>query len=233
MQWFQRAVLASVVTVLAASCTTTSNSIRVRVSKDVGIQRRVHQIGMRLADIASRAHRRSDIAWRFGAVEQHPFGASASHDGLVAVDAGIASTFRPDELACVLSHEIGHVIKGHAGRGNTAEAVGGVCILAGTITSAIVAPWWTPFLIFFGGATISNASTASYERSLEEEADAFAVWLAIGAGYKPDACVRALERLNGLADHRQPFLAATVFATHPDVENRIAIVRREVTKYKR
>ncbi|MDO8599615.1 MAG: M48 family metalloprotease, partial [bacterium] len=226
MQWLQRAVLASVVTVLTASCATTS-SFRVHMSKDVGIQRRVHQIGMRLGSIASRAHRRSDIAWRFGAVEHHPFGASASHDGLVGVDVFIASTFRPDELACVLSHEIGHVIKGHAGRGNTAEAVGGGFILAGTIASAIVAPWWTPFLVFFGGATISNASTASYERSLEEEADAFAVWLTIGAGYKPDACVRALERLNGLADHRQPFLAATVFATHPNLEDRIAFVRRE------
>lgn len=187
MRRLPRAALVIAGAALATSCATAASSIRIHVSRDPHLQHRIHQIGTRLADIASRSYQRTGITWRFGAIERHPFGASASRDGLVTVDAAFARALRPDELACALSHEIGHVIKGHQWPG----------------------------------------------KSNEEEADAFAVWLTIGAGYRPDACIRAFERLDGFAPHAYPVFPLNLFVSHPPVADRIAFVQREAERYRR
>ena len=205
----------------------------IRVSDDPTAQRRVWRLGEYLVETAARSGQTAEVEWRFGVIDQWEFGASASYDGIVAIDATFADQLRTDELACVLGHEIGHVVKQHTRRGNTTSAVSAGLVLGGTIATIPFAPWWVPLSVFFGGDAIRDVGVAAYSRSREEEADAFAVWLTVAGGYQSDACVRALERTKRLWPHRQSWISATFSATHPTYEDRIAFVRREAARYRR
>lgn len=205
----------------------------IRVSNDRAAQQRVWRIGEYLVETAARSGQRAEVEWRFGVIDEWTFGASASYDGMIAIDATFVSQLHTDELACVLGHEIGHVVQQHSRRGNTTSAVSGGLVLGGTIATIPFAPWWVPIAVFFGGDAIRDVGVAAYSRAREEEADAFAVWLSVASGYPPDACVRALERTKQVWPHRQSWISATLSATHPTYEDRIAFVRAEATKYAR
>ncbi len=220
------------VAILANGCATTEY-MHVRMSENHALQRRVVRLGEVLSGIACRTYDCSGTEWRFVVLDQNPFGAIASHDGIIAVDAGLAGTLRIDELAWLLGHEIGHVVRRHGGRGNRASATGGGVVLVGTLATIPFAPWWVPLGIFFGGDAVREVSVAAYSRSLEEEADAFGVWLTIAASYPSDAGERALTRIHEGARHRQPWFSVTLLATHPDLEDRIAFVQREAARYER
>lgn len=218
---------------LGSGCGSATAYILVRVSPDATLQYRVHGLGEHLARTACAAYDCSDIEWRFGVVEDHPFGASASYDGNIAVDARLAQEFTVNELAWLVSHEIGHAIKHHARRGNTVDVAGSSAVLIGALATLPFAPWWVPLSVLVGGDTTRELGTAAYGRSLEDEADVFAVWLTVAAGYPPDSGIRALARMGALAEHRQPWFGATLFATHPELRDRIANVAREAARYRR
>lgn len=205
----------------------------VRISSDPMAQQRVWRLGEYLVETAARGGQLADVQWRFVVLDDPRLSAHASYDGIVAIDATFAEPFRTDELACIMSHEIGHIIKRHTARGNTVSATGGSAILGATIAAAIVAPWWTPIAIFFGGDAVRDVGVAAYSRSLEEEADRFAVWLTIAAGYPADSCERALVKTAQHYPHRQSWISATLSATHPTHEDRIAFMRREAARYRR
>ncbi|MBI4434991.1 M48 family metalloprotease [Candidatus Uhrbacteria bacterium] len=218
---------------LGSGCGGSTKYILVRVNNDAALQYRVHGLGEHLTRTACSVYDCTGIEWRFGVVEDHPFGASASYDGNIAVDAWLAGTLRIDELAWLVSHEIGHAIKHHARRGTTADVAGSGAVLIGTLVTLPFAPWWVPLSVLIGGDTTRELGTAAYGRSLEVEADTFAVWLTVAAGYPPDSGIRALARMGTLAAHRQPWFGATLFATHPELTDRIVNVAREAARYRR
>lgn len=205
----------------------------VRVSEDPAAQRRVWRLGEYLVETAARGGQRAEVEWRFVVLDDPRFNAHASYDGIVIIDRSFAEPYRTDELACWLGHEIGHVVKRHARRGNSVSATTGSAVLGATVAGAIIAPWWVPFAVFFGGDAVRDVGVAAYSRSLEEEADAFAVWLTIAAGYPADSCERAFVKTAQRYPHRQSWISATFSATHPSHEDRIAFMRREAARYRR
>ncbi|MDP3771697.1 MAG: M48 family metallopeptidase [bacterium] len=205
----------------------------VRVSDDPAAQRRVWRLGGYLIETAARSGQAAEVEWRFAILDDRRFSAHASYDGIIIIDRAFSELFRTDELACVLGHEIGHVVKRHTRRGNTASAVGAGLVLGGTIATIPFAPWWVPLSVFFGGDAIRDVGVAAYSRSHEKEADAFAVWLTVAGGYPSDACERAFVRMASQFPHRQSWISATLSATHPTHEDRIAFVRREAARYRR
>lgn len=205
----------------------------VRVSDDPTAQRRVWRLGEYLVETAARGGQRAEVEWRFAVLDDPRFNAHSSYDGIVIIDRSFAELFRTDELACFIGHEIGHVVKRHIRRGNSVSATSGSAILGATVAAAIFAPWWTPIAIFFGGDAVRDIGVAAYSRSLEEEADAFAVWLTIAAGYPADSCERAFMQTALHYPHRQSWISATFSATHPSHEDRIAFMRREAARYRR
>ncbi|MDO8622087.1 MAG: M48 family metallopeptidase [bacterium] len=219
--------------VIAASGCATIPMQDVRISTDQAAQRRVWRLGEYLVETAARGGQVAEVEWRFAVLDDQRFSAHASHNGIVIINQAFAELFRTDELACVLGHEIGHVVKRHIRRGNTASATTAGVVLVGTIATIPFAPWWVPLSVFFGGDAVRDVGVAAYSRSLEEEADAFAVWLTIASGYPPDACERALTRMARQFPHRQSWISATLSATHPDIDDRIAFMRREAARYKR
>jgi putative metalloprotease len=196
-------------------------------------QGRIMRLGAYLIETAARGGQTADVEWRFAILDDPRFNAAASYDGIVIIDRSFAELFRTDELACWLSHEIGHVVKQHGRRGNSVSATSGSVVLGGTIATAIIAPWWAPFAVFFGGDAVRDVGMAAYSRSLEEEADVFAVWLTVTAGYPANSCERALSKAAQHYPHRQSWISATFSATHPSDEDRIANVRREAERYRR
>lgn len=228
----RRTIVALGMTLVVSGCATIPIQ-DVRISNDPMAQRRVWRLGEYLVETAARGGQRVEVEWRFVVLDDPRFNAHASYDGIVIVDQTFIEPFRTDELACFMSHEIGHVVKRHIQRGNTTSATTGGVVLGATVAAAIVAPWWAPLAVFFGSDTVRDVGVAAYSRSLEEEADAFAVWLTIAAGYPADSCERAFVKTAQRYPHRQSWISATFSATHPTYEDRIAFMRREAARYRR
>jgi predicted Zn-dependent protease len=123
--------------------------------------------------------------------------------------------WKPDEIAFVLGHEMGHVLRGHA----MDRIVNGWMLYAAQRAlpvGGIAAAW----LIGQARELIHKA----YSREQELDADALGVQLAHSAGFDPRGAVGLLSRLQGEAVPGAPL--DNYFATHPPFDVRIAHVSR-------
>jgi len=126
-----------------------------------------------------------------------------------------------DELAFILAHEMGHVIRGHAMKriiSNTAINIASHSVsirgrLAGWIQKAGV-----QFL------------ESAYSRELESEADKLGVLLTDAAGYNPEGAVQLFRRLAKLNRTENQSGPGSYFSSHPAFEERIGNIRRLLPK---
>lgn len=122
----------------------------------------------------------------------------------------LARTERPDELAAILAHEIGHVVNRDGTRAVLQGA--GLSLLFGTLLGDFVG----------GGAVVIAAKTliqSSYSREAETAADAFGTRLMAEIGGDPKALGRILARIEG---NRMP--GARIWLDHPHVEDRVRAI---------
>ena len=119
----------------------------------------------------------------------------------------------PDELAFVIGHEMGHVIRGHA--------LDRVLARIGTegVSRILSRGLLSPALRETGLKWLQSA----HSRENETEADEFGVRVAAAAGFAPDASVRLLQRFASLREGSVELSA--YFASHPPEAERIANVR--------
>jgi Zn-dependent protease with chaperone function len=116
----------------------------------------------------------------------------------------------PDELAGVISHEIGHVA--HRDEVRTVLGGAGLSLLFGMLLGDFVG----------GGAVVFAAKSIlkkNYSRQAEAEADAYGVNLMRKIGGDPRALGRILTRLGG-ASHPGPRL----LLDHPETAQRVAAI---------
>ena len=119
------------------------------------------------------------------------------------------------EIAFILGHEMGHVLRGHA----MERIVNGWMLFAAQRAlpgGGIAAAW----LIGQARELVHKA----YSREQELDADALGVQLAHSAGFDPRGAVGLLSRLQAGATPGDPLDG--YFATHPPFEVRIAHVSR-------
>lgn len=134
-----------------------------------------------------------------------------------------------DQLAAVLAHEIGHVVKAHGvnaiSNANLTEAVAivgkqAVSDRGGAYTQEITAA--------FGNSikdVVTTLTTKGFSRRQEYEADRYAVELLKRAGYNP----RALDEVLALLERAKKSAPdGGWFATHPDPSDRIEEVAGEL-----
>jgi predicted Zn-dependent protease len=124
--------------------------------------------------------------------------------------------WNPDEIAFVLGHEMGHVLRGHA----MERIVNGWMLYAAgraLPVGGIAAAW----LIGQARELIHKA----YSREQELDADTLGVQLAHSAGFDPRGAVGLLSRLQTGAI---PGPLDSYFATHPPFDIRIAHVTRSL-----
>ena len=109
----------------------------------------------------------------------------------------------PDELAFLLGHEMGHVIRGHARSQLTAR----------TFLNAVTAR------LAGAGLMLRQLLNQGYSRELELEADGEGARLAAAAGFDPRAAARALQRLERGASGNAGLME--YFSSHPPIAERV------------
>lgn len=178
--------------------------------KDARLQKYVNNVGRWVANQSERP----DLPWHFGVIESNDVNAFAAPGGYIFLTRGLYRLLRNEaELAGVLGHEIGHVIRQHhlkilqqsrlvdLGGKLLAKQVGGNDNVQKLIGS--------------GAEVVAR----SLDKSAEFEADRIAVVLATRAGYDSFALPEVLQQIGHFA--KDDGSVALLFKTHPHPDDRL------------
>jgi predicted Zn-dependent protease len=194
-----------------------------RVLYDDVVVAYVEDIGQRLVQAAGP----QPFEYSFTVLEDDTLNASATFGGNIFVHSGlITRTRNVSELAGVLGHEVGHVVKRHVAD-NAARAQNmGLLRQAVAIGGAIggIHPAATNMLTGYGAMGILN----TFQREAEEEADAFAVEVVPRAGYHPDGIANFFDVMTASGQRQPP----AFFSSHPASAERSAATRALIADLK-
>jgi Zn-dependent protease with chaperone function len=174
----------------------------------------LNEITRRLTGRLTNKQRR----WRLAPIQTDEVGAFALPGGFLYVTRPLLELcrFDEDEVACVVGHEMGHVVHGHAMERITSQILTTVAARAARIPGGPLSQW-----ILGAGVSLFHSA---YSQDRELEADEFGARLAAAAGYDPRGAIRILERLQDVeADGGLPL--AEYFSSHPPLEVRIQRLR--------
>ena len=171
--------------------------------RDPALQRYVNSVGRWIAQHTERP----ELPWRFGVLDTSTINAYAAPGGFVFITRGMFRLLESEsELAGVLAHEIGHVLRRHHLAAIRSQAQAGI---AGDAVS------------LFSGAKGVNLDglievgvdlySRGLDRADELEADRIGVVLAARAGYESHGLHRMLQTLGGLRPDSNEF--ALMFST--------------------
>jgi predicted Zn-dependent protease len=190
------------------------------IVSDPEVNRYINVLGDQIATRTSRA----DLDWHFYVVDSKEVNAFAVPGGYVYVNRGlIERTSRMDELAGVLGHEIGHVVRRHSIK-QMEKAQGAnigvtlACVLTNICNSQVAQAG----INIAGGAVF-----ARFSRQDELEADQEAIANTVRAGINPEGIVTMFQKL--IAERKsRPSAVAGWFSTHPMEEDRIAATQATI-----
>jgi len=182
-----------------------------------------------LGDSIARLTRRRDLDWHFFIVDAQEVNAFAVPGGFVYVNRGLVERAdQMDELAGVLGHEIGHVLRRHTIK-QMQKAQGAyigvtlACVLTSICNSQVA------------GAAINiagGAVFARFSRQDEAEADAEGFDNVVRAGISPVGMVTMFQKL--LDERRtRPGAVESWFLTHPLEEDRIQAIQAKINQLPR
>lgn len=172
------------------------------------VQRYINLVGGTLA-----LQTGAKYTWRFGVVDSDQINAFALPGGVILLTRGMARLLKTEEeLAFVLSHEIGHVVRQHHYRVVQRQR------LAAKAKEALQSVSTEDL------SQLSGASAQIYARGLDKsaefEADRLGVQVMASAGYDPAAALGVLGALLA-AKNASDTKADWLFSTHPQPEQRI------------
>jgi len=173
-------------------------------------QELVAAVGSRLAE-AVKDHRRQ---FRFTVVSAPNCNAFALPGGFVFVTESLVDLCAGDhdEIAFLLGHEMGHVLRGHVRDQLTAA------VFLNAVTSRLPA----------AGQMLREVLNRGYSRDLELEADRDALPLARAAGFDPCGALRALRRLAEVSAGAEGL--GEYFSTHPSFAARLSELERQLAR---
>jgi predicted Zn-dependent protease len=194
------------------------------IVQDPELNRYVNVLGDSIARLTSR----TDIPdWHFYIVDSKEVNAFAVPGGFVYVNRGlIERTQRMDQLAGVLGHEIGHVVRRHSIKQMQQQQGANFGITLACVLTSVCSSQAAGAAIQVGG----SALFAKFSRGDEAEADAEGVANTVRAGINPNGIP---EMFQILIDERNtnPSAVQNWFATHPLEEDRIAATRQLIATY--
>lgn len=191
--------------------------------RDPEVNRYINVLGDSLARLTSRA----DLQWRFYIVDSPEVNAFAVPGGFIYMNRGlIERASNMSEVAGVLGHEIGHVVRRHSVKqmqqqqnANIGLTVG--CVLAPNVCGSQA------------GATAvqlgAGALFARFSRQDEQEADAEGVRYVTRAGIDPRGIPGMFRTLLNERQAR-PDAVSAWFATHPLEESRISATSAQIER---
>jgi predicted Zn-dependent protease len=187
------------------------------IIQDPELNRYINVLGDSIARLTSR----KDLDWQFFIVDAQEVNAFAVPGGFVYVNRGlIQRADQMDELAGVLGHEIGHVVRRHTVKQmEKAQGANIGVTLACVLTSICNSQAAGAAINIAGGAVF-----AKFSRQDEAEADAEGVKNTVRAGISPVGMVTMFRKL--LEERKtRPGAVESWFLTHPLEEDRITAVQ--------
>ncbi len=178
---------------------------------------RVENIGKKIAAVSDR----KEIDYYFQVLDDDEVNAVSLPGGYVYINSGLLEKVsNDDELACILAHEVGHIVARHSIK--KLQAMQSYSILRLLVA---VAP---------GSGEVGNAADAAfmqfllgYSREDELLADQLGARYAKLAGYNPQAMVTFLLKLQDM-HRRMPIQERSYYKTHPYVPDRVRVVKQEM-----
>jgi predicted Zn-dependent protease len=170
--------------------------------------------------------------YHFLILETPAINAFASPGGLILVSRGLLRcTENEDEVAAILAHEIGHVVKRHGLNAIKTSRLNDALTSAALTAGELAAPEEMAKLTETFGDSINDITStlvnSGYSRAQESEADHQAVVILQRAGYDATAMVRMLEIMKKkLKPGGMDFSK-----THPDPADRIKDVKSALKGY--
>lgn len=182
-------------------------------------KKRVEDIGKKIAAASDR----KEIDYIFQVLEDDTVNAVALPGGYVYVNTGLLDKVdNDDELACILAHEVGHIVARHSIK--KLQAMQSFSILR-LLVAVAPAP---------GTGEVGTAADVAftqfllgYSREDELLADQLGARYAKLAGYDPHAMITFLNKLQDI-NRRMPLQEKSYFKTHPYVPDRIRVVKQEL-----
>ncbi len=195
------------------------------IVQDPELNRYINVLGDSIARLTSRAN----LDWHFFIVDAKDVNAFAVPGGFVYVNRGlIERTDRMDEVAGVLGHEIGHVVRRHTVKQmEKAQGANIGVTLACVLTSVCNSQVAGAAINIAGGAVF-----ARFSRQDEAEADQEGFNNVVRAGISPVGMVTMFQKL--IAERKsRPGSVEAWFRTHPLEEDRVAAIQARINQIPR
>ncbi|HPZ97558.1 MAG TPA: M48 family metallopeptidase [Phycisphaerae bacterium] len=185
--------------------------------RDPQAARWVEEIGTRLAGRLTNRKRK----WAFHLVSADAPNAFAVPGGFIYVTRPLLELceHNPDEIAFVLGHEIGHVVRGHSFDRLVSSTLFNVASRVTPVGRVL-----SPHMVGMGIKLMQSA----YTQDQELEADSFGVRLTHSAGADPRAAIRMMERLQATCGQDALPEIFAYFASHPPFAVRMAAMRKHI-----
>jgi predicted Zn-dependent protease len=190
---------------------------------DPELHRYINVLGDSIAKLADDRQ----LDWSFFIVDSKEVNAFAIPGGFIYVNRGlIERTDKMDQLAGVLGHEIGHVVKRHSIKQMEQAQKANIGVTLACVLTRICENQAAQAGIQVAG----GALFAKFSRNDESEADAEGVKNVIRAGIDPHGMPEMFEKL--LEERRtRPAGVEAWFLTHPLEEDRIAMTNKLIAQY--
>ena len=186
--------------------------------KDEALQKYVNLVGRWVASHSERA----DLPWRFGVIESDDLNAFAAPGGYIMLTKGLYRKLTNEaQLAGVLGHEIGHVVKKHQLKVIQKQQL--LNMGAGFLSDKYAKDNNLVSKAIGSGAEIC---ARGLDKSAEYEADRLGLSYATRAGYEPFGLPDVLQTLGQTSKNDNS--VALLFKTHPHPDERLATLSEAV-----
>lgn len=193
---------------------------------DVGLDR-VDRIGQRCV----KASLRPTMLYKFHVIQSREINGFSLPGGHIYITTALLRLANDNELASVLSHEVGHVVARHSLKtlkksqeyDDMAKQLGELTGVAGDIARDLGVAV---------GQMVGSGFIMIHTREEEREADFLGVRTMPKAGFDPQGMVTMFQKLQRIEESNSDLLGS-LFSDHPDAEERIANTRYEIARMKR
>ncbi|MEK6568178.1 MAG: M48 family metallopeptidase [Candidatus Omnitrophota bacterium] len=198
-----------------------------KISENPLFQNRVKQIGEKIAAVCDR----KELMYYFNVIEareekdkediDEEVNAMALPGGYVYCFKGLFTAANPtdDELACVLAHEVGHIVAKHSLK-KLQGAMGYTLLRIAAMASGSPEAGYGLDAAFY-------QLMMGYSQEDELLADRLGVRYARLAGYDPRGMITFLEKLQQI-NRKKPLRPFSYGRTHPYAPDRIRVVKEEI-----